>query len=116
MFASSEGTCETAQFLKLVETKTENIRELRSWFGRVSTRDQNFQGLRNAVSLSKTLYTHTVQGVLQNCGHGSNTSYKNKLTHISLASILSDIGKQCRFRSDAASDQVLHRLLTECKF
>ena len=37
------------------------------------------------------------------------------LTHISLASFLWDIGKQCKSRSDAAK-QVLHYLLTEAPF
>ena len=37
-------------------------------------------------------------------------------THTSLASFLWDIGKQCRTRPDAASDQVLHYLLPECTF
>ena len=44
---------------------------------------------------------------------------KSKLTHISLASFLWDIGKQCKTRSDAqnaAPDQVLHCLLTEVSF
>ena len=41
---------------------------------------------------------------------------KYGLTHVSLASFLWDIGKLCRPRSDdnAASDQGLHCLLTEC--
>ena len=39
------------------------------------------------------------------------------LTHISLASFLWDIGKQCKTRSDAAaSDQILHCLLTDVPF
>ena len=38
------------------------------------------------------------------------------LAHISLASFLWDIGKQCRPRPDAASDQDPHSLLEECSF
>ena len=34
------------------------------------------------------------------------------LAHINLASLLADLGKQCRLRSDAASDHGLHCLLT----
>ena len=43
-------------------------------------------------------------------------SRSSKLTHISLASFLWDIGKECRPRPDAqnmASDQGLHCLLTK---
>ena len=50
---------------------------------------------------------------------GSGFFYRNaiKLTHISIAYFLWDISKQCSSRSDAAnaaSDQDLHCLLTEC--
>ena len=34
------------------------------------------------------------------------------LTHVSIASLFWDLGKQCRPRPDAASDQGLHCLLT----
>ena len=38
------------------------------------------------------------------------------LTHISLAYFLWDMGKQCKTRSDAASEQVSHCLQTEVSF
>ena len=57
-------------------------------------------------------------------GIRANTTDTGKtiLTHISIVPVLCDIGKQWRPRSDAtesqnaASDQGLHHLLTECYY
>ena len=42
--------------------------------------------------------------------------YVLSFCHISLASIVKDISKQCKAISDGASDQVLHYLLEENTF